>query len=189
MPRNPSPAESLDPTQPQSPSLSEPTTPPTSPLFSNPTSPPDLGPSSESHDEPQSSESDAGSVSPRPSISKTAAAARRRELRKVTEAFIGTIGGLLNDLLARGPERDAGLYLPDEDDVEAISDPLAGLASRRMPEGAENPDITDLIRLGFGLLGYAVKQRVLKMQLAYVPEAPAEDPASEPAPAWQGDEE
>ena len=177
MPRSQSPVESTDSLSPSpTPSPSEPTTPPTSALFSSPSSPPShpLDPSSESPADEPSAVPDAGSVSPRPS-SKSGAATRKRELHKVTAAFIGTIGGLLNDLFTKGPEREAGLYLPDEDDVEAISDPLAGLASRRMPEGAENPDVTDLIRLGVGLLGYAVKQRVLKMQLAYDATPPEED--------------
>lgn len=190
MSRNPSPAEPLDatPSPTPSPSQPEPTTPPTSPLFQTPTQhpleTPDPG-SSETLDAPPSPGLGADSGSPRPGKAASPAA-KRRELRKVAATMVGMVGGLLHDLLTPhgSIERDAGLYLPDDDDVEAIADPLAGLASRRMPEGAENPDVTDLIRLGFGLLGYALKQRGLRAQIAaaYTP-ADEEEPADEESAA------
>lgn len=146
-----------------------PSPPPPSPLFL-PASPPrlplDQSPlSSESPDEsPSHVGDDPASASPPPSIGK----AKLRELRDVARRAVETIGGVAHQLLTREdtPERQVALYVPDAEDVEAISEPLAGLASRRLPEGPENPDIADLIKLGVGLLGYALKQRIKRSQVA-----------------------
>lgn len=145
--------------------------PPASPLFqaTNPppddTSPAPLSDPLSEHLSP--SEPDDASGSPRPSTASSSRA-RLRGLRESIKGAIATAGGLAHQLLTREntPERDAGLYLPDDDDVKAISEPLAGLASRRLPEGATNPDVTDLIGLVVGLAGYAIKQQMMKAQLA-----------------------
>lgn len=143
---------------------------PQSPLF-RPTSPPQLDTppeiSSESQDEslsPFDPDDDPGS-SPRSTGSPSRA--RFRGLKASIKGAIQTAGGIAHQLLTREgtPERDNGLYLPDDDDVKAISEPLAGLASRRLPEGASNPDVTDLIGLVVGLAGYAIKQQLKRAEL------------------------
>ncbi|MBM7510056.1 hypothetical protein JOE61_003870 [Nocardioides salarius] len=110
---------------------------------------------------------------------------------------VATAGGAAHQFLTRDgtPERDAGLYLPDDDDLEAISDPLAGLASRRAPSGVENPDVTDLVRLVLGVVGYAVKQLNTRAAIAtYYAEEPqpappadlgADDGTVPPRDPWQ----
>lgn len=182
----PSRSASSEPSNPESPSPSEkPPSPPESSLFLPPTSQPDTSsqepPSWESPDAHPSDDPAADSGSPRRSTG-SAARARLRELRATVETAVLTAGGIAAALLTRegSPERDAGLWLPDDDDVEAISDPLASLASRRLPEGAENPDLTDLVRLGFGLLGYAIKQRAKRAALVVYLE-PDEFEQEEPA--------
>lgn len=184
MPRNPSPEDdeqlmSTLTTSSPSPSL-DPT--PSSPLFM-PSQSPDMSTedpgswASPGADEPASEPDPASSSGPR-STGK-GAAARLRELRKTAAAAVATAGGIAHQLLTRegSPEREVELWVPDDDDVEAISDPLAGLASRRMPAGAENPDITDLIRLAMGLAGYALKQRAKAMSIVRYFEPEADDQA------------
>lgn len=133
------------------------------PLPESPTSPPP-DPSWSSPSDPSSSELGADFGSGPRSTAEAAASGdwrkRRRELVPVMETAVRTVGGLAHaTLTVEGtPERDAELYLPDSEDVEAISEPLAGLASRRLPAGPENPDVSDLIGLAVGLVGYVVKQ-------------------------------
>lgn len=93
--------------------------------------------------------------------------ARLRALTETTRQGVRTAGGFLHMQLTRPetPERDFGLYLPDDDDVEAIAAPLASLASRRVPEGVANPDVTDLLQLVLGVASYVAKQRGLVADL------------------------
>jgi len=123
---------------------------------------------------------DFGSAPPAP---ERAPESVQEELQDIARTTVTVVTGLAHDLLtAEGsPEREAGLYLADEDDLEGIADPLASLASRRMPAGAGNPDVGDLMRLGFDLVGYWIKNRVQRMQLrTATPEPPS---ATEPPPA------
>lgn len=103
---------------------------------------------------------------------------RRRELKPVVATAVETAGGIANAVLTAEDslERQADLYLPDPDDVEAIAEPLAGLASRRVPAGPENPDVADLIGLAFGLVGYVVKQlrKRAAIKAAQLPPAPVD---------------
>lgn len=165
-------------TSPESPQ--EPTSP-SSPLFSHATMPDPSSspppPSSESHDTPLSDVPGDGGGSP-PRSTGSRARARLRELRGVCATAVLTAGGIAATILTREgtPEREVGMWVPDEDDVDAISDPLASLASRRLPEGAENPDVTDLVRLGAGLLGYFIKQRAKRAELVAMYEPEPEQP-------------
>jgi hypothetical protein len=174
-----------------SPSLPQEETLSPSPLFRSPTSPPPLPssppedlPSWLSLDEPPSTSPDDAFGSPPPSTGKKSGRPKLRELREMAKAAVQTAGNMAHQILtAPGTaERAFGLYLPDDDDVKAISDPVASLASRRMPEGAENPDVADLVRLAFGLLVYGVKQRErffrARDQADWSPEY--EGPAGEP---------
>lgn len=91
----------------------------------------------------------------------------RRDFLPHVKTAVTAIGQVLHQVLTAEDslEREAGLYVPDEDDVQAISDPIAGLASRRLPEGAGDPDAADLIALAIGVGGYVVKQLTLRAQL------------------------
>lgn len=175
-PTTTTPESSPGPESPQTDPAPETTRPslPPSPLFQTANPPPldtsqdPSSPSPSEHLSPGEPGDESGS--PRPSTGSAGAAsrARIRGLRESIKGAIATAGGIAHQLLTREntPERDAGLYLPDDDDVKAISEPLTGLASRRLPEGATNPDVTDLIGLVVGLAGYAIKQQVMKTQLA-----------------------
>lgn len=194
MPRNPSPEvenepEQTNPEPDQSPSSSEPEQSPSSPFFLPTTRPPipdehtsETGPawSENQHENPSSSDAGAGSGS-RPRSTR----ARLTELRKMTAAAVRTAGGLAHELLTRDgtPEREVGMWLPDDDDVTAIGEPLAGLASRRMPEGAENPDLADAVALVLGVVAYVVKQRARAAQTRFwQPAEQPEDPEPHDAP-------
>lgn len=91
----------------------------------------------------------------------------RRDFLPHVKTAVSAIGQVLHQVLTAEDslERDALLYVPDEDDVQAISEPIAGLASRRLPEGAGDPDAADLIALAIGLGGYVVKQLTLRAQI------------------------
>jgi hypothetical protein len=69
-------------------------------------------------------------------------------------------------------ERHEGLWIPDDDDVEAIGDPLAGMASRRTPAGMAGSDTVDIVMLVVGLVGYGLKQlgRRAELRAQYRPE-------------------
>lgn len=167
-----------------SPSLS-PDPIPTSPLFSasrsqeppTPGTDPEWSPSPGGYD-PTAADASPDTASAAPST-RSSARERLRALKKTAEAAVATAGGFAHRFLTRPATlpRESGLWLPDEDDVEAISDPLASLASRRTPKGAENPDVTDLIRLALGLVGYVAKQLDQLEQLrAYQHEEPQPAP-------------
>lgn len=132
---------------------------PTSPLFgmSDPSPSPSL-PSYDSPSDPRPDD-DADSSSLPPSIGSTAKA-RARALLPTIRRGLRTIGNTANQLLTveGSAEHAYDLYVPDAEDVEAIAVPLAGLASRRVPAEAANPDVTDLVGLAMGVLSYAVKQ-------------------------------
>lgn len=173
MPRNRNPEAEPEPSsptpepiplpEPEPSPLFTPTSPPPIPIPGEPTTSEPGAAWSESPDTSPSSESGDASASPPRSTR-----ARLRELRKMAAAAVTTAGGMAHQLLTRegSAERQIGLWVPDEDDVTAISEPLAGLASRRMPEGAENPDLADAIALVLGLVTYAVKQRARAAQAA-----------------------
>lgn len=185
MPRNPNPEvehepEQTNPDLPPETSSLEPEQ--SSPFFLPTTRPPipeehttETGPGwSESQPESPSSDAGAGSGS-RPRSTR----ARLTELRKMTAAAVRTAGGLAHEFLTRDgtPEREVGMWLPDDDDVTAIGEPLAGLASRRMPEGAENPDLADAVALVLGVVAYVVKQRARAAQTRFwQPAEQSEDP-------------
>ncbi len=161
-----SPAKASQPESPSEPS-SPPAPPsqPLSPLFLATAPPPSDDPSTSSQLPPSSGLPGMDPTSPSdgadsPSGPRSTGKARLRELREMARAAVATAGGLAHQLLTRPdtPEREVGLYMPDKEDVEAIGDPLASLASRRMPEGAANPDAVDLVRVVLGLVGYAGKQ-------------------------------
>lgn len=169
--------------------------PMTAVLFQEPTSSPEtewLGPAEEatSSSSPSPHDRDAGGDSPRPSTDARTLRARAKQLLPTVAAVVATAGGLAHTLLTREGtvEREAGLYLPDDEDLDAISTPLASLASRRMPEGADNPDMTDLAQLALGVVGYVVKQRAKLAQLRgqFRAEHQAEDQAAagQPEPEY-----
>lgn len=166
------PQEPLDPTStPTSPSTTEPPAsqrPSSSPFFqpssrpSQPTSEdtsnpqPESFPSPEMPSDPADDGSDSRSQSDR---SKTTGRPSIRELAKVTKTAVATVTGVVHQLLtAEGTlEREAGLWLADSDDISAIGDPLASIAARRLPEGAQDPETGDIVRLVLGVAGYLGK--------------------------------
>lgn len=91
----------------------------------------------------------------------------KAQLRKLAEGAVRGFGELVHKNLTapQSAERDHGLWIPDDDDVKAISDPLAGIASRRTPAGVAGSDTVDIIGLVVGLVGYGIKQWTTRAQL------------------------
>jgi hypothetical protein len=185
--RSASPKLDPDPTTTESPSPSPSADPiPTSPLF---TASQSTGPleTEAATEEPWSQSHDGalpgdGADSPAtPSAPRSTGRAKLRAIKETVRQAVATATGAAHQLLTRDgtPEREAGLWLPDDDDLEAISDPLAGLASRRAPSGVDNPDVTDLVRLALGVAGYLIKQMNVRAQIAsyYAPEPQGAPPA------------
>jgi hypothetical protein len=177
-PRSAAEPSSVPPSSP-TPSLDTSSPEPTSPLFSSsrsttsPTSP-TPPPSYDSPSDP-SDELDDDFGSPDLSTADQALTAhgwrkRANELLPTTQAAVMTFGGIAHEYLTVDGtiERQEGLYLPDEDDVDAIATPLSGLAARRVPADAANPDIADLIGLLIGVGGYVVKQLRRRRELRAV---------------------
>lgn len=130
------------------------------------TSSPSTDPSSWSEDEPlEDDEPGVGWFSGL--LSSRSEHAPREQIRPHAENAVRGVGELLHTRLTApgSAERRVGMYLPDEEDVERISDPLAGLVSRRVPSVVTNPDVADLIALAAGVAGWAVKQIRLRRRV------------------------
>lgn len=145
-----------------------------------PATPSSTPPSSSPHplDDPTSPqlgdrlELDAGaSASPRRSSGERGRKAPKwlRELGRGVVEAAGKVAHVV--LTSRGSaERDFGLWLPDDDDVENIAEPAARLAARRVPDVvSDNPDATDLAELAAALLGYVTKNLADRRDLRDVP--------------------
>jgi hypothetical protein len=160
----------------------EPAEPPaTSPLFLPPedlppaeltTLPESLQPADSSFS-PPSSQPPAGEDSASPSATPSTPAdtkptkaprITRAGIRKHVRAAVAFAGVRVHAVLtAQDPYgKQAGLWMPDPDDVDAIAEPAAGLIARRLPDkvgGAMgNPDVEDGIALLFALADYIGKQ-------------------------------
>lgn len=115
--------------------------------------------SEQPHDEPAGPSEDDPTSSPASSGSK-ASALSKRALRDAVRKGVLMAGTVANEILARDEAaQHVGLYLADEDDAQAIGDPLASIANRRGGLGAAgNPDVGDAIAALVGLALYGWKQ-------------------------------
>lgn len=176
--------------QSESPSLLEETADPmTSVLFREPSDPspwqtevpedPSLShPSSDLPDESALSDRDDATASAPRSTGK----AKARALLPASRQAVLTAGTVAHTVLTQPEtlERAEGLFLPDDEDVEAIATPLASIAARRVPDAATNPDVNDGVALVLGLVNYVVKQLAKRAQLvrsSVFVEQPSEDAA------------
>lgn len=94
----------------------------------------------------------------------------RAALRKWGKKVVMVAGVAVHSALTR-PEtiqRAGGLWLPDEEDLHDIADPIAGLTLRRLPAGMgkASPDLEDLIDLAIALGNYLMKQLEKHAELA-----------------------
>lgn len=85
--------------------------------------------------------------------------------------------------LPDSPERMEGMWVPDDDDVNDIANPVAGLVARRLPQRAggviANPDVEDGITLFLAVVAYVGKQlerrdRVRQYYAAMTPDMTAD---------------
>jgi hypothetical protein len=78
--------------------------------------------------------------------------------------------GMLHRMATRAEtiQREAGLYLADEEDAKAIGHPLADIVSRRggVAGKALSADANDALSAALGLAGFMSKQIALQMQIA-----------------------
>lgn len=135
-----------------------------------------------------------GSPSVTPSTdSKPTPKVTRGSIRKYAKLVVAAAGKYAQQRLTLpdSPERAAGLFVPDDEDVADIADPVAGLVSRRIPTRAGgavmNPDVEDGIVLLVALVAYVLKQVERREQLRrlYAQEFPPDRTRddAEPVPA------
>ncbi|MFJ3540380.1 hypothetical protein ACIPQA_33675 [Streptomyces sp. NPDC090109] len=72
-----------------------------------------------------------------------------------------TVAGIVAD----EDQREAGLWVPDDDDVKDVSTPAANIVYRRLPDEAKGGDVIDLFALGLALVGYVGKNLHHRAQL------------------------
>lgn len=139
------------------------------PFFSGspiPSGPETAGEETESPDGGSASEADwAEESDPSPSGTSSPGSTRVANplagdgLKDVLRGAVLIGGDQAHNLLARTEgQRAVDLYKADDDDAEAIGDPLARIAARREGIGDVNPDTADLLAAMVGLTRYATKQ-------------------------------
>lgn len=67
--------------------------------------------------------------------------------------------------IADQEQRDAGLWIPDDEDVHDVAAPAANIVYRRLPDEAKGGDVIDIMALGLALVGYVGKNLALRAQL------------------------
>lgn len=94
-----------------------------------------------------------------PSKPRTTGRASIREIAKITRTAVATVTAIAHEALtSEGTlERESGLWLADQDDINGIGDPLAAIAARRLPEGAADAETGDFVRLAIAVFGYVAK--------------------------------
>jgi hypothetical protein len=132
----------------------------TSPELEPSPSPDDLLGGSPSPSDAMPDENTGPATSPRSSSRGSSGRTTSKEiLRKAARALVEVVGGYANDYLARdAAAQQVEMYVADEEDQEAIGDPLAEIAHRRGRMGEfASPDVADAIDAMIGLTIYAVK--------------------------------
>lgn len=83
-------------------------------------------------------------------------------------------------------EREHGVWVPDDEDVQEVSKPAANIVYRRLPDEAKGGDLIDLVSLGLAVVGYVAKnlQKRAEVRTLYALQAAAggDAPAEEPTP-------
>lgn len=98
--------------------------------------------------------------------SATGAPLDRKSLKKAIATGFRVLGHRLNQLLSRDElEAQAGLWVPDEEDTEGVSDPLSRIAARRGGPAVLNPDVGDAIAAAISLAAYVSKQLALRVAI------------------------
>jgi hypothetical protein len=124
------------------------------------------------------------------STTKQRASTKRRLKRSIAASFGGATLRV-NRMLARDQvELEYGPWVAAEDEKHGIAEPVAGLLSRRMGEGATSPDIADVIDALIAIAAYVSNSLSRRFELRravaageiVVPPAPPPDD-DEPADA------
>lgn len=118
--------------------------------------------------------------------SRAGSALSKRTLRDAIRHGVLMAGSIAHQVLARQEaQQRVGLYLADEDDAQAIGDPVTNIVHRHGGIGAAgNPDLADAIAAMIGLALYGTKQlarfaeaRMLAAEQRPVQEQPPADEA------------
>ncbi|OJV58104.1 MAG: hypothetical protein BGO38_07845 [Cellulomonas sp. 73-145] len=118
----------------------------------------------------------------------SASALSKRTLREAIRNGVLMAGSIAHQVLAReDAAAQVGLYLADEDDAQAIGDPVTNIVHRHGGLGAAgNPDVADAIAAMIGLALYAAKQAArfaaahqLRAQSGTAPQETPDDPTAE----------
>lgn len=111
------------------------------------------------HDEPHDEPSASPAGTPSKGSSRVTNPLNGEGLQDMFRGGVLIAGDQAHRILARTEgQREVGLYATDQDDAEAIGDPLARIAQRHEGIGEVNPDTADLLAAMMGLTRYASKQ-------------------------------
>lgn len=128
--------------------------------------------------------------------SRTSSRAEKKALRDAVRVAFGGATTAAHELLVKDEYgKHAQLYLADDQDLEAVSEPGGNLLARRMGDSPVSADAADAIALLIALAGYALKQlgriryaRALRDSNAAVngfqPNLDLEEPLADPEPAY-----
>lgn len=169
-PRTRTRAGQQDPSTPVPGPVTPPEPPRRSPLFREPDPTTEPGPALSSSPGPSlvdgaDSRSRSGALSTPGEATPLRGRLSRAQLKKPLKRSLTIVGGVLANVLAKTQgEYEAGLWRPDDEDQEDISDPLAGIVHRRLPAGADN-DVLDGLVLLLAVVGYVGKQIARRVEL------------------------
>jgi len=116
----------------------------------------EANPDSPAASSPASGGSDAAPPGASPTI--TVPRGKAAAYRKIMQAGFKALGGLINSVIAAGPEDES--FLPDSDDLDTVGPPLGRVAARHVPLGKATENMTDVEDLGMaaiGLIAWALK--------------------------------
>lgn len=173
--------------QPEEPAL------PLSPTIPLPASSPETSSSAAAVDEPDSVTDEWPDELLNPSPDDTSSPASSSE-KKVPNPLVGNAlrdtfrSGVIiasaqahNYLARTQAQREAQLYLANDQDAASIGDPLSRIAARREGLGKVNPDTADLMAAMMGLAGYASRQIQLTASIRAYEQRAAAEPEQFPA--------
>ena len=95
---------------------------------------------------------------PAPSPSSPASSTDRKAIERAVAAAVAGMGNLANTAATTDEQQDAGLYLVDEQDEQAIAKPVASLLARNAGVGILSPNLSDIVAAAVAVAVYASKQ-------------------------------
>jgi CO/xanthine dehydrogenase Mo-binding subunit len=114
--------------------------------------------------------------------SSRAFSASRATIREAIAAAVRAATSFLNEHATRDElERNEGVWLADDQDVDGVADPVSGIVARRGGLGAAaSPDVADAIVGLIAFATYVAKQLALRSRLRRIRREHAEPPFFDP---------